>query len=225
MNLFERIMNLIFPPKCIFCNKIMDDLADLHICQECYKKVIFLGDNLLGIAGQDTAKGCDAAVSVCRYAGIVKDSLIKFKFYNKPGYYRTFARLLTKYIFKVTNSIKFDMIISVPLHKSRETERGYNQALLISKALSRETGIRECSRLLVRTRNTDAQSLLDRKNRLWNVKDAFSVKNAELIEGKNILLIDDILTTGTTVNECGRILKKAGANTVLAAVIATGQSV
>ena len=221
----ERILNFIFPPKCIFCNRLMDIGADLHICGECYKKIVFLGDNLPGVAGPDIAEGCDAALSVCRYTGIVKHSLVKYKFYNKPGYYRTFARLLTKHIFKVTNSTKFDMIISVPLHKNRETKRGYNQALLISKALGRVTGIRECSKLLVRTRNTDAQSLLDRKSRLLNVKEAFCITKAELIKGKNILLIDDILTTGTTVNECGKILKRAGANTVIAAVIATGQAV
>lgn len=198
---------------------------DLHICEGCYEKIVFSGENTLGIAGHDTATGCDAAVSVCRYSGIVKHSLIKYKFYNKPGYYRTFAKLLTNHIIKVTDPIKFDMIVSVPLHKNRELNRGYNQSLLISKALSRETGIKEFSRLLIRTRNTDAQSLLDRKSRRLNVKDAFSVINEELIKGKNILLIDDIMTTGTTVNECGRILKQAGANTVLAAVIATGQAV
>ncbi|NJD03310.1 MAG: ComF family protein, partial [Ruminiclostridium sp.] len=194
-------------------------------CGECYKKIVFSEDKLLRAASPDIAKGCDAAVSVCRYTGIVKHSLVKYKFYNKPGYYRTYAKLLTKHIFKVTNSTKFDMIISVPLHRNREIKRGYNQALLISKALGRETGIRECSKLLVRTRDTGAQSLLDRESRLVNVKDAFRITNAELIKGKNILLIDDILTTGTTVNECARTLKKAGANTVTAAVIASGQAV
>lgn len=209
----------------MFCNTVMDTEADLHICGECYKKIAFSGDNLLRLEEPGTAKGCDAAVSVCRYTGIVKHSLVKYKFYNRPGYYRTFAKLLTKQIFKVTNSTKFDMIISVPLHKSREIKRGYNQALLISKALGKATGIRDCSKLLVRIRNTGAQSLLDRKSRLVNVKNAFYIANAELIKGKNILLIDDILTTGTTVNECARILKEAGANIVIAAVIATGQAV
>ena len=225
MILLERILNLVFPPKCIFCNKIMDSKDDLQICGECYKKIAFSGENLQRAAGLHAANGCDAAVSVCRYTGIVKHSLVKYKFYNKPGYYRTFANLLSKCIFQVTNRVKFDMIISVPLHKNREINRGYNQALLISKALGRLTGISDCSRLLVRTRNTGAQSLFDRKSRLVNVKDAFCVTNAELIKGKNILLIDDILTTGTTVNECGRILKDAGAKTVIAAVIATGQAI
>lgn len=224
MNVLERFANLIFPPKCIFCNTLMDIRADLHICAECYKKIPFMGHTFLKLDGSGTEKGCDAALSICRYTGIIKHSLIRYKFYNKPGYYRAFAKLMTKYIFKVTNSTKFDIIISVPLHRNREVKRGYNQALLISKALAGATGIRECSRLITRTRNTGAQSLLDKKGRLENLKDAFCVTHKELIKGKNILLIDDILTTGTTVNECGRILKKAGANTVIAAVIATGQA-
>lgn len=224
VDLLEQILGIIFPPKCIFCNNIMDIGTELNICKECYKKIVFIGGSQLGITGSDVSSGCDSAVSICRYTGIVKHSLIKYKFYNKPGYYRTFAKILAKQIIKVIDSVKFDMIISVPLHKSREMKRGYNQALLISKALSRETGIKDCSGLLERTINTNAQSLLDRKSRLLNVKGAFRVKNAEQVNGKNILLVDDILTTGTTVNECGRMLKQAGANIVIAAVIATGHA-
>ena len=130
---------------------------------------------------------------------------------------------MSKNIFMMTNYTKFDIIISVPLHKNREAKRGYNQARLVSGALSRITGIKEYSRLLVRNRNTGAQSLLDRKSRLVNLNDAFGITNERLIKDKNILLIDDIMTTGSTINECARTLKKAGARTVTAAVIATGQ--
>ncbi len=219
----DGLLNFIFPPKCIFCNQIMDAGAELNICGECGKKITFLGDSFISATGESSPEGCDAAVSVCHYSGIVKHSLVKYKFHNKPGYYRTFGRLMAKYIFKVTNSTKFDMIISVPLHRERELKRGYNQARLIAKAVAGLTGISECSKLLVRIRNTDAQSLLDRKSRLVNVQAAFRVTNTEAVKGKSILLIDDILTTGTTVNECGRILKEAGAKTVIAAVIATGK--
>lgn len=225
MNLFESIADMIFPPRCVFCNALMEPGAELHICGTCHKDIPFTGADPVRLPGLSASNGCDAAVSVCRYTGIVKNSLIRYKFCNKPGYYRAFSKLMTAHILKVTNSIKFDIIISVPLHKSRESQRGYNQALLISRAFSRETGIKECSGLLVRTRNTGAQSLLDRKRRLVNVKDAFSVTHPEKVKGKSVLLIDDVLTTGTTVNECGKILKEAGAKTVMAAVIATGQKV
>lgn len=221
--MFERVLGLIFPPKCIFCGSLMDAGADLHICGACYKKIPFVAANPLRLSGRCEAGVCDGAVSVFRYTGMVKHSLIRYKFYNRPGYYRTFARLLAKFILKVTNPTKFDMIISVPLHKTREFKRGYNQALLVAKALSREIGVRECSALLVRTRHTAAQSLLDRKSRLKNVKGAFSVTDAEKIRGKGILLVDDILTTGATINECGSILKEAGAKSVMVAVVATGQ--
>lgn len=225
MSIPEKIINLVFPPRCIFCNCVMDVGVHLNICGACYKNIAFTKENPVRIAGWNNNSGCDVVISVCRYIGIVQHSLVRYKFYQRPGYYRTFAKLLNDCIQKVTNINEFDMIISVPLHKSREFSRGYNQALLISKALGRETGISDCSRLLVRARYTEAQSLLDRKSRNLNIIGAFNVSDAAKINDKSILLVDDILTTGNTINECSRVLKEAGAKFVMAAVIATGQAV
>lgn len=115
------------------------------------------------------------------------------------------------------------MIISIPLHHKKELSRGYNQALLISKALSRELKIPECSGVLKRIKYTDAQSLLKKGDRSINVKGAFRVINSDMIKDKSILLVDDILTTGSTANECSKVLKEAGARIVDAAVIASGK--
>lgn len=223
MKIAERILNMIFPPRCVFCDSMMESGADLNICSDCYGKLSFSAENPVRMAGGNGS--CDAALCVCKYTGIMKDALIRYKFYKRPGYYRTFAKLLVDTIYKVTNVEKFDMIISVPLHKRKEFTRGYNQALLISKALGRETGINECSELLARTRHTEAQSLLDKKSRNENVKGAFEVTDAYKVKGKYILLVDDIMTTGNTLNECSKALKDAGAKAVLAAVLASGQAI
>ncbi len=166
---------------------------------------------------------CDGVISVFEYTGMVKESLIRFKFYNKPGYYRTYARLMADRIRKTTDVTKYNMVLSVPLHKHREFSRGYNQARLISKELSRILRLPECSYILKRERYTEAQSLLDKQKRNQNVKGAFVVTAPKKVKGKNILLVDDILTTGSTLEECSRVLKQAGAGRVFAAVVATGR--
>lgn len=224
MKITERIMNMIFPPKCVFCDGIMEIKAEMNICSNCYKKISFFAENPLHIAALSEKAYCDAVLCACKYSGIIKASLIRYKFHKKPSYYRTFAKLLKDAIYKVTNVEKFDIIMSVPLHKQKEFTRGYNQALLISKALCRETGLEECSELLTRTRFTEPQSLLDKKHRNQNVTGAFEVSNTEKVRGKYILIVDDILTTGNTINECCKVLKEAGAKAVVAAVIASGQT-
>jgi ComF family protein len=126
-------------------------------------------------------------------------------------------------VIKMRNTIKFDTIISVPLHRQRELNRGYNQSRLISGALSRKLGLPDNSKLLQRVRNTQSQSLLAREERSLNLVDAFAVVDTSGVKGKNILLVDDIMTTGYTLNECAKALKAAGARTVVGAVVASGR--
>jgi ComF family protein len=94
---------------------------------------------------------------------------------------------------------------------------------LISKALSRELNLPECSKFVVRQTNTKAQSLLDKKDRRHNISAAFAVRAPDRIKGRSILLVDDIMTTGSTLEECGRMLKQAGAVRIMALVVATGR--
>jgi len=221
MEILNGIIKLIFPPRCIFCNELTALEEGVDICPTCYKKIPFTAGTSIRMDVKTLF--CDKIIWVCEYSGIVKHSLIKFKFHNKPSYYRAFARLLAEKVKKMTNCAEFDIIISVPLHKQRENARGYNQALLISKAVGRELGIPEKSGLLVRVKNTDSQSHLSKVERQVNVKDAFEVRNAMLVKDRTILLIDDVLTTGNTLNECGRLLKQAGAKKVVAAAFASGR--
>lgn len=219
--MIKRILNLIFPPKCIFCKKILNTDAEIEICKECYDQISFKEG-----ASINPGSVCNyytSVICVCDYTGIVKEAIRRFKFSNKPSYYRAFARLLAQTIKEMTQWQKFDMILSVPLHPQRQRARGYNQSHLIARELSRELGIKNEPRILIRVKNTDNQSLLNRNNRLVNVKDAFKVTNASKIEGRTIFLVDDILTTGTTLNECSKVLKQAGAERIVAVVIASGR--
>ncbi len=223
MNFIDKLVNIVYPPKCIFCQKLLDHDAALHICSACYAKLPLIENKVLRTSPDEETNYCDGVVSVFEYTGMVKESLIRFKFYNKPGYYRTYARLLADKLGKVIDVRSYQMVLSVPLHKHKEFSRGYNQARLISKALSGILKLKECSYLMKRERYTEAQSLLDRQKRNQNVKGAFVVVSPKKVRGKSILLVDDILTTGSTLEECSRVLKQAGAERVFAVVVATGR--
>ncbi|MFA6308766.1 MAG: ComF family protein [Clostridia bacterium] len=222
--MLERILNLIFPLKCIFCGNILEVSQSKEICKSCFGKISFTDKNLYHtLLNKEENNYCDGIVCVCEYSGIIKESLITYKFFNKPGHYRTFAHMLSQRLKEMTDCKGFDIIVSIPLHKKREYIRGYNQSKLISKALSKQLKIIEASFVLKRVFDTRTQSLLNRNLRKMNVKGAFRADYKDFIKGKTILLVDDILTTGNTINECCRVLKEAGAKKVFAAVIATGR--
>jgi len=225
VNIFNRIINLIYPPDCIFCRQILRYDAAVQICDTCYRDLPFSGEELLAASQEDGDHYCDGVVSVFEYTGVVKESLIRFKFYNEPGYYRTYAELIAEKLTRMVDVGQYHMLLSVPLHKHKEISRGYNQAYLISRELSRKLKLPERSRLIKRCRYTEAQSLLDKEKRSRNVKGAFAVISPDRIAGKSILLVDDILTTGSTLEECGRVLKNAGAAKITAVVVATGRKI
>lgn len=223
-NISKYLISLIFPPKCIFCNKLIDFNDNMEICEDCYKTIPFISQrNIIPFFVEGKFEYCDGLICICKYTSTIRKAIIKFKFNDKPGFSRAFAKLMAEKIKKVTRNYNFDMIISVPLHKKRKKLRGYNQSLLLAKVLSRELGLPERSRLLERTRSTGTQSLLSKEERQSNVNDAFLVKNSNEIKDKAVLLIDDIMTTGITLNECGKALKEARAEKVIAVVIASGR--
>jgi competence protein ComFC len=223
--LLNNIINAIFPPKCIFCEAILDLKADINICCICYKKIPFINSYNFNNITKRTPNSnyFDDIICLCEYSGIIKSALKKYKFNDKSAYHRTLAKMLSDKIKEMTNCINFDIIISVPLHKKKEMIRGYNQSLLISKAISNELGIKEKSRLISRIKNTRNQSMLDKNERSLNIAGAFKINIPDKVCGKMILIVDDIMTTGNTLNECCRVLKEAGANKVVAAVIASGR--
>lgn len=223
LGLLDRVINIIYPPKCIFCQQLLNIDTILYICDDCHARLPFADLAIIPSLQEGYGNYCDGVISVFHYVGAVKESLIRFKFLNKPSYYKTYAALMSNRIVELMDTRRLDMILSVPLHKHKEFSRGYNQAYLISQALSRRLKIREGSSYLKRYRYTETQSLLDKTKRSQNVKGAFTVTRPKKVMGKSIILIDDILTTGSTLEECSRMLKQAGAKEVTAVVVATGR--
>jgi competence protein ComFC len=221
--MLKYIINLIFPPKCIFCRRVLGVASDIDICPDCYSKIPFLRGGILESPLNNQKGYCDEVIAVCRYSGIVRNALINYKFNDKSSFYKALGKLMSERVKKMTNYRNFDIIASVPLFKQRQNVRGYNQAALMAKEISKELGIPNDFKLLFRKRNTKSQSLLSRQERLENLRDAFEVKEINKVKGKNIILIDDVLTTGSTLNECGKALKIAGAGKIAAIVMATGR--
>lgn len=145
------------------------------------------------------------------YEGIIRKLIIGYKFNEKSYIYKTLSNYILKNEKLIENIKNYDIIIPIPISKQRKRERGYNQSLLIAREISKKTCINLENNVLYKTKNIVPQSTLNKEDRLNNIKNAYGIKNTKNIQNKKILLFDDIYTTGSTVNECSRILKENGA--------------
>ena len=208
-------MNLIYPPKCGICGKICKE----SLCKKCEKK---LESNTIWEIkeNQNPYIFFEELISIFKYEGIIRDKIIDYKFNEKSYLYKTFTNFLlkNKKVFEKIQS--YDTIIPVPISEKRKKTRGYNQSLLISREISKKTGIKLQEKNLIKIKNTIEQSKLDKEEREKNVQNVYQIKNEEILKNKKILLLDDIYTTGNTVNSCCKILKKAKPKKIGVIVIA-----
>lgn len=215
----RRLVRLLFPGRCVFCRSLLDVSAGVDICSGCYLKIPFYS----GRPQVFPVDRFDALVALCHYRGIVRDSIINYKFYGREANFRTYAALLSERIAERQDCGDIDAVAAVPLHRKRYRQRGYNQSALLSSYIARSIGKADISSLITRNRNTMSQSMLSGRDRHSNVKGAFSFSGKNAVSCKHVLLVDDILTTGNTINECSCVLKRAGAERVTAAVVATSR--
>lgn len=146
---------------------------------------------------------------IFKYQGIIRDLIIDYKFNEKSYLYKLFVNFLIKNekFFQILKS--YDTIIPVPISKKRKKQRGYNQSSLIAKELAKKLNIDYKNKSLIKTKNITEQSKLNKEEREKNIQGVYELYNLKKLKDKNILLIDDIYTTGSTVRECGKILKQA----------------
>jgi competence protein ComFC len=215
----ELLLRLIFPPKCIMCDEVLIIDTPFEICDKCDREFPYTSD----IDSLDPVDFYDEFYCLGRYEGILKKAIIDFKFFEKPYLYRTLGDLLFRKLSLMTNDVKFDIIVSVPMPAKRKRARGYNQAYLLAKSIGKHYSGLVSDKVLKRIKETESQKGLDKAHREKNLEGAFEANSRIDIKGKEILLIDDIMTTGTTLRECSRALKIAGASKVTAAVIASGR--
>lgn len=214
--MFEKFLNLIFPNSCGFCNKININ----SLCKNCELNLAKYEINCIKDYSKDKKTYFDYLYCALKYENIVREKILKYKFNENSYLYKTFAKIIIKNK-KVYSFLKlYDIIIPVPMHKLKKYIRGYNQSELIAKEIAKQMELREENNILIKVKNTNVQSTLSKNARIQNVKNAFCVTDGTQLRDKKIILVDDIYTTGSTVNECSKMLKKAGAKEICVVTIA-----
>jgi ComF family protein len=218
--LLSGFSRFVFPPRCTLCQR--PGFLRLDICETCYRSLPFndnactqcalpLATTHMGRCGQclKNPPAFDNAFSLLRYQGVAVQLVTRYKFHDKLSYSGLLAGLLLK---KLEHETKPDCIIAVPLHRARLRERGFNQSHELAKIISSGLGVPLESDAIERVRETLQQTGLNAKQRRKNIRGAFALVRP--LHHVHVALIDDVVTTGSTVNELARVLKKAGVKTV-----------
>ncbi len=194
----DPLLNLIFPPVCEACRQ----KSEKALCPQCLAEMRFMRPQL-------------GVYSACVYEGVVREAIHRFKFKKRRTLAEALGITLVKYISQLPSFPirEIDYLVPVPLHPQRARQRGFNQAELLARTVGQYFE-KPVVAALARVKNTHPQFDLPRDKRLVNIKGAFKVADSRLVFNKKLLLVDDIYTTGSTIAECGRVLRIAGARGV-----------
>lgn len=232
----DSMLELCFPRQCAGCRSAWLFSTEGFWCRTCLELIPWIESPLCPACGrpfpssasvEDSLCGdCllatfafDSARSASVHTGVVRDRIHQLKFGGQLRWAPPLAELLARTFENHGRMNHPDLIIPVPLHLKRLGMRGFNQATVMAGALGRRFGIPVSVDFLARTQWTEPQTRLNRRERLENVKDAFTVMEKGGAEDRKILLLDDVFTTGTTLSECARVLKAAGASEVHALTV------
>ncbi len=234
----NNILNLIFPERhiCFICEDYGKDIED-NLCSICREKLVFIKDGSCSICGRkldlldenlETIKRCGECIkhphyftkstSPLSYEGDIKRLIYDFKYNDKQHMYKLFGKLIASHI--INHDLEYvDLIVSVPLHKDREKKRGFNQTALLAKYVGRKLNIITDTKNLIRSKKTKVQNKLNRSERISNISGVFDLRDKDIFKDKNVLLIDDIYTTGSTVDEISKLLLKNGVKKVFVVTV------
>ena len=220
------LLDLFFPKQCVSCNKL-----GAYICDSCFSQVEFIDKPICPICqrhsmGGRTHPGCskrqglDGLIVACSYKGPIKKAISKVKYKWIYDIEKVFVEMVVANLWRF-DSIDDPILIPIPLHSKRKKWRGFNQAEILAKRLSLKFGVKTFD-LLNRNIETIPQVGLNRAQRLKNVQGAFSMKKEINLDGQNIILVDDVYTSGATMGECCSVLKKVGAGEIWGMTVALG---
>ena len=214
MKLLDDLLDLLFPPKCPFCQSILETPAD-PVCPACQKSLPWL----VGRAGErkvDFTQGCCSPLA---YRGAVREAIHRYKFSGVRAYARPFGLLMAQCV-QDRPEMAPELITWAPLSRKRRRERGYDQGELLARAMAKQLGLPAVP-TLVKARHTQPQSGLDSAEaRRANALGAYAILNGAEVAGRRVLLADDVVTSGATLSECARTLLEAGAECVWCVTLA-----
>ena len=212
----KNFINLFYPLHCLNCNAQLDALNESRICSQCEASI---KPNAMPPFELETPSVM--AYSACLYEGTLKELIHKFKYNGRTALLNIFSKLMIDCIKENPEIVNTDLITAVPLHNTRLKEREFNQSLLLANKVAEEFGV-PLKHALEKTVKTRYQNELTRIERQANIKNAFEIRRHAGISEKSILLIDDVMTTGATLNECARALLAGGAKRVTCLTLARG---
>ena len=238
---WDGLLDLVYPPLCVLCDNKLVSAGEraTRLCAACSRQIkkirppycVMCGRSLQGhTENVDRCWECcgrrchyDRSWSCALYEGTLREAIHRFKYSGKVSLLDLFSGLLSNFLAENSGVHSgMDAVIAVPLHSTKLREREFNQAQALAAVVAKQLRIIDASRCIRRSRPTRAQNELDRNQRFKNVRGAFAVADPRLVNGKNVLIVDDLYTTGATLDECGRVLRAAGAQRIHCITVARG---
>jgi competence protein ComFC len=235
----DALVSVVFPSGCRICESLLTKASRVPLCQEClssFERVPSIicqvcgrplpglarkeGEPLLCPACQGRTYAFDRARSFALYKDAVVRAILLLKFEQIEPLGAWFAGQLAEMVNVDSDRLSVDVVVPVPLHREREKERGYNQAALLSKPLAKRLRLPHRAVLLMRTRARPDKQVLSLEERWESVRGAFATRPGSQIDNLRVLLVDDVLTTGATLDACARALREAGAKSVIGLTVA-----
>ncbi len=221
------VFDIIFPPRCLACTEIIKQPVNQFFCPGCLEKINFIEDNfcpicgvpfLVSPAGSHFCGNClenkqyySQARAVAGFETAIMDAIHKFKYGRNISIGYALGSFMADFSFPDFDFFEYSLLIPVPLHIKKLRERGFNQSLLLANQIGKKHELPVDFSILKRCKATLSQTGLNKAEREKNIKGAFAVADRKKINGRKIILIDDVYTTGATINECAKVLHKAGA--------------
>jgi len=235
--LYQKIHNAFFPSKikCIICGDDLPQMREIEVCDNCQSKFEFIEENkccqCCGAPVEGEAKYCfnckdnvrefDVGRSVFVYDGEIAMLIAGLKFNNKPYLSRTLGRYMALLYQELGWQV--DCVVPVPMTEVRRKKRGYNQAELLAEEFCAVTKLPLNTEILIKSKDNEEQKELSMQDRQKNIQNVFKVSDKYFVKNRNILLVDDVMTTGATASACASVLKKAHAKHVYVLCLAHGR--
>lgn len=210
-----NIINSLFPQVCGICGKLNKD----ELCNTCKIKLEKIAKNRI-IKKESQDMYFNELIYIFKYEGIIRKLILDYKFNEKPYMHTCFVNFILNNKEIIGKLQSYDIIIPVPISKKRMKERGYNQSLLIAKKISKCVKAKLQTKCLFKKKDIIEQSKLNKQQRKQNIQNVYELQDGIILNNKRILLIDDIYTTGSTVNECAKVIYKAKAKKIDVLVLA-----